>query len=529
MACNQKQIREFPWTVERAAALFKEARTNFVERGITDFNDIVDGLSASHNLKREIIIKGLSSPRGVPRTVTDTMWARQQAVRRVTNTAKAAVQQFDKNKFIKGLDWVANAPRRVVLTGHFGAFTKSHLSDQLFYNPDVYARNFTQSWRLATKHGMALHEQRLRMELNPADPEVAMGLRAGLNIGEGGVGQFTRETQEMTGIKKFFKGPDRSAMAYDELRMSRMKIWRKEIKRLSPDELADKEQLKALASVINHDTGTLARSLGWTRFVFLSPRLFPAQLKHAFYDIPRSLVHTGMGFNYANAAPAMRYVARKSAILASAYTGMLAANTGIGLVTGDKRFIPNVGQEGAGKGSFLRPKLFGHSIPVSPTIELLKLPIQMIAAGAAAKNGDNKTLAALTRGLKTVLGRQNPLFDLAQEALFGQDVGTGRPTPFPGVTGPTKETKYHKRIGWVEYAGTKMPIPVANYVQEFYDELTSHGMPPQTALDWVKTIAIPTAELATSYHMSPTYESHPRKKVSEMTPVELQQHYMEKH
>ena len=511
MACNQKQIKDFPWTIERAAALFREARTDFTEKGITDFNKIVDGLSARHNLKREIIIKGLSSPKGVSRAITNDMWVRQQSARRLATTAKAAVREFDKNKFVKGLDFVANAPRRVVLAGHFGAFTKSHLSDQIFYNPKTYARNFKDSWRLATKSGRAAHEQRLLAEFDPTDPDYKLALRSGLNVGEGGVGKFSKESSEVTGIKKFFKGPDRASMAYDELRISRMRIFRKELARLSPEERADIDQVKELSSVINHDTGTTGRSIRAMRFMFLSPRLLPAQLSHTFVDIPKALVQTGLGFNYSKAAPAMRYVARKTAILAGAYTAGLAANAGIGLATGDKKFMPNLGQEGIGQTSFLRPKLFGRTIPVSPTVELLKLPIQMIAAGAAAKKGDNKTLVALTRGLRTILGRQNPVWDAVQEAIFGQDVGTGRPTPFPGITGKTEETKSHPRIGWVEYFGTKIPIPAANYVHEFYDEATSHGMPPQTAVEWIKLMVSPTIELGTSYHLSKTREPIPKR------------------
>ena len=117
MACNQKQIKKFPWTIERSLALFKEARTNYTEKGITDFNQIVDGLSANHNLKREIIIEGLASSRGVSRKLTNDMWVKQQDARRVANTAKAAVRELDKGKFVKGLNFVINAPRRITLAG----------------------------------------------------------------------------------------------------------------------------------------------------------------------------------------------------------------------------------------------------------------------------------------------------------------------------------------------------------------------------------------------------------------------------
>ena len=209
-------------------------------------------------------------------------------------------------------------------------------------------------------------------------------------MGEGGYGHFAKEAAEVTGIKRIFKGPDRASMAYDRLRISRMKIWRKELDRLSDTEKADIDQTRALADVINGDTGMTARSMRAMKFIFLSPRLFPAQLKHTFWDIPRALAQTGMGFSHAQAAPAMRYVARKTAILASAYTAGLAANYGIAKAVGaaggdESQFMPNIGQEGMGKTTFLRPKLFGHSIPVSPTVELMKLLIQMIAAGSSAQ------------------------------------------------------------------------------------------------------------------------------------------------
>ena len=503
--CTQKQIKAFPWTVERAAALYKEARLDYVNKGITDFNKIVDGLSARHNLKRDIIIEGLGSPKGVSKNLTDEMWVRQQAARRVGEAAKAAVKERDKGKFLNGLSWAANAPRRFILTGHFGAFTKSHMSDQLFYNPKAYGRNFKDSWSLATKHGIAQHEQRVMAEFNPTDPDVNLALRAGLNVGEGGAGYFAKETGEVTGIKRMFKGPDRSAMAFDELRISRMRIFRKELARLSPEERANLDDVRTLAKVLNHDTGTVTRS-GIARFLFLSPRLFPAQFMHTYADIPKAMWNTGFGFKYKEAAPAHRYVARKAAILASAYTAIMAANTGIGLVTGDKRFMPNWGQEGISKTNWLRPKLFGYSIPISPTIELLKLPAQMIAAGAAARKGDNKTMTALMRGMRTVVGRQNPLFDFIQEVLFGQDVGTGRPTPFPGITGKTEPTAATPKMTVPEWLGSKLPIPVNNYVSEFYDELVNHGMMPKDALEWAKWAAVPTLEVATSYHFSPTHE-----------------------
>jgi hypothetical protein len=252
------------------------------------------------------------------------------------------------------------------------------------------------------------------------------------------------------------------------------------------------------------------------RFLFLAPRLLPAQLAKVFVDIPKSLVQTGMGVNYKGAAPAMRYVARKAAILASAQTAMLALNQGYYMATGDKRFKPDLDIKNV-RSSTARLKLFGYSIPTSPTIELLKLPVSMINAGAKAKAGDNRLLASLQEGLKTFVGRQNPLGKLAEQAAFGQDPFTGRPTPFSGLIATTPETKYKTRMGYGEYAATQLPLPIPaqNYLREFFDEAKDHGMPPKDAMAWVRTLGIPTVELGTSYHLSPSYPERPHKPMSQ--------------
>ncbi len=508
--CFQDQIKNFPWTPDRVASLFKDVREDFFARGITDFPEIVKGLSAKYGLRPEIIMKGLSRPEGSVKRMTDQMWANAQRQRKLEMQARGMVPQMETPKWKNFAGKLINFPRSTTLFGHYAAFTKSHLADQAFYNPKVYKENFTQSWALTTKAGRTAHEIRYTQMLT--DPEYVGAKRAGFDLGEG---KFAREISEVTGKKpgaiskltsklpSWLKA-DRVGMAFEELQMSRFKIWKKEIAHLTPEERANPKVMQDLAAAINHDTGTIARSNAAFRFMFLSPRLGPAQAVKVFHDIPTSMFQVGTrALQWKKAAPAARYVARKAAILVGANAAILAANQGYYLWSKDERFKPNLTEL---KGNLFRPKVFGHSIPISPTIELAKLPFMMIGAGIAARKGDNKTLELLRPVLETLLGRQNPLFTLAFEGIVGQTPGSLKPTPFPGLIGRAEPVKGHEPQpglrGWMEWAGTKLPIPIANYAREFVDELEGQGFDKATAEQITKAAAIGTFELGTSYHMS---------------------------
>ncbi len=347
-----------------------------------------------------------------------------------------------------------------------------------------------------------MHEMRLAETFTDTDPAYVLAKRAGLDVKPGGgeAGYFAKETVEATGQKSPAK---RTALAFDELRMTRFRIFKKELQRLSPEERGDIDQVKALADVINHDTGTVKQKSAVTRWLFLSPRLLPAQAAHVFYDIPRALIQTGFGARYADAAPAMRYVARKTAILASAYTAVMAANEGYYLATGDKKFKPNFVP---GRSDWLRPKVAGYSIPISPTVEMLKVPIQMLAAARSVRTGQSALGEALYKAMQTALGRQNPLWALTEQILFGEEPGTGRPTPFPGILHTAAPKATAPKQTWTEFLGSKIPIPAANLIHEIYDEMRTGGMSHPDAKAWAGALAKSIPEAITSYHATKVRE-----------------------
>jgi len=75
------------WTPEQAKALWQHAKENYLDKGITDPHDIRTNLATDFGLEPDEIHKGLASAKGM-REITDELYAKQAAQRRVVNEAK---------------------------------------------------------------------------------------------------------------------------------------------------------------------------------------------------------------------------------------------------------------------------------------------------------------------------------------------------------------------------------------------------------------------------------------------------------
>ena len=526
--CFQDEIKDFPWTRERLAALWSAAKP-MIDNGAT-LQEVTKGLSSSLGLRQEVVLDALSrKPKGVSRAVTQEMWERQTARRTVENQARQMVSQMNTPGWQKAVSSVVNAPRRLATVGHWGVFPKSHAGDMLLTNPIQWAKLYGRSLAQAPFTRGVAHEQRMiAMEI---DPDFKGAVRAGLDVQPGGgqVGAFTREGQDIFGKQKPTSPTSR---AFDELRFARFQIWKKQISEMSPEEKADLPGMRQLADVINHPTGATAikSKLGqlMSKFLF-APRLLPAQIQAAYSDPARAMAtfakaYVGRGNASAAELTAARFVGRRLVTLAGSYTAILAAETAYASYTGDERLRPNLTDPG-GTG-WLRPKLAfsrsgpGYAVPISPTVELWKLPFQAVYAAATAKKDERPELKAAEVVAKYAINRQNPALAVGEEAAFGKQPGTGRPVPFAALPSPRfgeegaqdLATRYKPALDWKEYLGTKMPIPLASLSHELYDEMRSQGIDHPTAKMWIQAGVISAMSGATGYHFTESRESSPRQR-----------------
>jgi len=508
MACNQKQIKKFPWTQERIASLWN-AMKEHVAAGNTRA-EILSKLSGETGLTPETIQNGLNrgARGGGVKHLTDEVWMRQRDVRIADQMARQMVTEMNTPDWVKKADYLQNLPRRVAVKWHFTVFPKTHFGDQLVTDSKVHFTLMGRSYALATKAGKLAHEQRMaemKADTLTNTGGLRAGLRAGLDIEAGGGhgAAFRGARKQMLGTAKETK----SAMAFDELRYSRAQMWKTLWNKMDSTEQADLPGLKIMAEVLNNKTGSGRLTSTFGRQVanwLFAPRLKPAQIRSAFRDPYRAI--KALTVSKAQATPAelfaSRYVIRKMGRLAAAQTAIMAAEVAYAASTGDKENAPNIGRDwdSINRSDWMEPKIMGYAIPLLPTVQLLRIPFQIISAIHSARAGESSVGKGLERGTRTVLGWANPAVSLALEVIGGQQGGTGRPTPFPGFFHTTKETATRRAMTTTEYLGTKMPIWMANISRELYDEMRGHGVSHPQASDWIKSLTVGALTGPTGYH-----------------------------
>jgi hypothetical protein len=502
--------KKYPWDDKDVASIWERVR-GLVNEGKTDQSDIIRQISADLGVKPDAVAQAIIDRPKISKAITNKMWRDQAARRSVEQAASSMVAQMNTPKWVSTAKTIADIPRRIATGQHWTVFSKTHQGDLLFTNPKAYFESFRNNLKLTGEAGRIAHEQRIS-EMK-ADPDYDTIVRSGLNTGQD-VGSFKGAKSEILG-KTAKKG--RSDLAFEELGRQRFNIMKDAMKDM-PESDKNATNLRTLADVINNEQGSAKiqstfgkRLASWLLF---APRLLPAKFKASYID-PINAFKTYT--NRANATSgqllAMNYVGRRLATLAKVYTATLAAETAYSYFSGDKRNMPNWGQEGIQGTSWLRPKLFGHGIPVSPTVEMWKIPFQMLAAAHNARPGENRLLAGGEKGLQTLISAASPTVSIASELLTGQQAGTGNVMPKIPYTDrslsvfPNKPTGTHVQLTYTEMLGAHIPIWASGFVHDVYDSMRAEGVDHPTAKMWIQAAAKTLGSAPTGYHAPTEYES----------------------
>lgn len=507
MPCRQDQVKpeDFPWTPQRVASLLKYAQETYPH---ADLVDTVKGISSDTGISEKHILYALKEPAGVSKKMTNEMWTKQFIKRNLQAQARNVIDDLNKPQWKSTLDKVYNAPRQIATAFHWTVFPKTHGGDFFLTDPKLWGKVFMNSVKLATEKGRADHEARITgMKLDPDYPTI---LRMGVDAAPGGEGgaTFRGEAGEILGTTK----PNLSAMAFDELRMGRFELAKRAIANLSKEERMDTAGMKFLGETINHPTGS-AKSLGpWAKYLLFAPRLLPATFKAAFID-PIRAAKIGVNQLTGNATSAAERAAAKGVgkrlgVLFGVQAGALALNAAYSKVSGDKSFMPNLTEPG--KATFLRPKIAGYSIPISPTTEIAKLPIRALAAAINAPTGQGVPEAGKSV-FRFLVGKENPSLSVAWEGLLGEQAFSGRPLPqgFPSakklITGKEeKPSQTRPRLSYSELLGSHVPIAASNYITELYDGMRESGMTHPDAKTLLRALVVGTIAAPVGLHLHKT-------------------------
>ncbi len=507
MACRQDQVKQedFGWTPKLSASLLKYAQEKYPH---ADLVNTVKGISADTGISEKHILYGLTNPEAVPKTQALKMWTSQFVKRNLQAQARNTIADLNKPKWQQTLDKIYNVPRQIATAFHWTVFPKTHGGDYFLTDPKLWGQVFKRSVLLATEKGRAEHEQRIsEMKLDSDYPTV---LRMGVDVAPGGEGgaTFRGAAGEILGTKN----ANRSSMSFDELKLGRFELAKRAIANLSQEDRADTAGMRFLGDTINHPTGA-AKSLGpWAKYLLFAPRLLPATFKAAFVD-PIRAAKVGVnqltgGVTTAAERTAAKGVGKRLGVLFGVQAGALALNAAYSKISGNKDYMPNLTEPG--KATFLRPKIAGYSIPISPTTEIAKLPIRAIAAAINAPTGQGVPEAGKSV-FRFLVGKENPALSVAWEGLLGEQAFSGRPLPesFPSakklITGKQeKASQTRPRLSYSEIIGSHVPIAASNYITELYDGMRESGMTHPDAKTLLRALVVGTIAAPVGLHLHKT-------------------------
>lgn len=481
--CFISQIKDFPFTQDEIADIWKLAKGKYIDTGHT-FDETIDGMAADLGMNKLHIVQAFTAPKTL-RVVGNAMWNKLQDRRAAIEKAKMVVRDINRSGLAKKIDKLYNFPRSALTFGHGGVFPVTHMGTLAFSRHiGTFLNTTAQAWSFAGKGGKARYEIAIQNHL--ADPDYTIARRASKSVDPG---------QQTVGILHGMTGW--SGRGFNTLKIARLELFKKEWRKLAPEDQT-LDAAKSIMNVVDSATGEV--SLGsagkWLAKGLFAPKLLPARFKMAFVD-PYRAINTAVHWKNATAGErlAAKFVMKNTAGVIGFYTAALALNQGINFAVGSE---DEVNFTDPSKGDWLSFKIAGYNIrPPNAIIEVVRLMGGMIAAFATSEKqsrGKHPEQLALEKLADYARYKLHPSVRLVSEVASGKDL-FGRPVPFPGikelVTGDELKVKKSKPpIDPVEYILGKGPIPVGGAAREFYTLLREEGLDHTDTKAWLRSAVV---------------------------------------
>lgn len=457
------------WTPEQAKALWQDAKENYLDKGVEDFDDIRHGLAKDHNLPVEDVTKGLATPKGV-REITDEMYAKASARRRTVNAAKDFVANAKYPGYQKFFRAVPSAFFNLATFGHGTVWSGTH-SGVNWFNPEAVAGHFKalgQSFKLMGVHDGGAYHERMMQDL-VRDPNFVMAKRAGL---ANDPFKYTDDYQNAGTVKMFRELGLIGNRGFDGLKLFRQFRFNQEWAK-QPSSLQTPEMAKLIADSVNKATGSTRQSNlpSWTNIVFFAPRMELSRWAFLFGDPAKAaktlILDRDAATPEAHAA-AMAQVKQK-AIIAGTYFAALAVNQGLLSATNSPQSINFTDPH---KSDWLSFKVEGHNVGIiSPMIGSVRFLSNL---GHIAFEERNRYEAKETRFSEAAgvaadyaRGKLSPFAKVATDVAFQKDFrGNTMPWSDDRISARSQEHGIHQ-YGYGEYAAKNLlPIPLQEAITD---------------------------------------------------------------
>lgn len=463
------------WTPEHVQTLWRYARENFLNKGVTDLDKIAHQMSHDLGMSAEDIKRGLTEPAGVKKA-SDALYAAQAKQRLLKAQAMNWLQAQKDPMWLKLPLKVRDFFFSAMTFGHGSTWIGTHTPSQLFdirYAPTL-VKDWLNSFKMAYKLDKgAFHESVVRSI--ESHPLFDTAKRAGLVVDPKTMGD---EFQSYNIIKHISTAGNRGFDAMKLFRMQRFaKDWMDAPSELKSPE--NREQFaKFLADQINHATGSVrkpryGRAVNETlQTVFFAPKLVGSQIAWLFKD-PAVSAHTlGRWLSDKDSVSTVEKYAALSELkgklyVAGAFFSALAVNQAILSATGSPQ---SVNLTNPRKGDFLAYKIAGHDIGIaSAGIGLIRFLARELHAIAGERNKYETRDSRFEQAGKTAADyaryKFSPAFGLGVNLADRHDV-MGNTLPFSDERPKYRESE---NLTWGQFATySAAPIPIQDLMKEVW-------------------------------------------------------------
>jgi hypothetical protein len=481
-------------------------------KGLYGFDDLRNKIATDMGITPSKVA-GLLAEDSVTKKLADDLWNKQRNARRLKEQAKIWLRELDTPGYVRALSSIPRAMFSLSVFGHGFVALGTHAPivafQPRFWN--AYVRNFGKMYKMVFKP--AYYEMQMQDLVRRDNYEVAR--RSGLQNDPFKYEEF--HTGEIKNLVKDWIGEknmdriDKLASAgnrgYGVLKLLRQDMFDQRYNKL-PDSIRKQEGVTdGIADGINHATGvTKKQAPKGSNLLLFAPRLAGSRVMWLGGDPIRAARAIA---NWKNATTAEKDFAvnqmKEKGWVIGTFASLLAANQGFLSATGSKQKINGIPEALGGAGfdplasDFMKFKAAGSDIAYGGALlTMAKLPARV--ATAILYEGKGSKYVLEDERVDKVIGayirsQASPFAGTVADLALGRDYEE-RPLPAK-MFGLAEQTgKVPKRLqeqgvdepyNWYEFAGTKLPIPIAEGLKE---GLRGAGMSDNQADHWLRAAAV---------------------------------------
>lgn len=493
---------------EDAKAIWNYGQETYLDKGVS-YRDMIKSVSEDLGLKWKQTSEAITSPKVKP--VSDEMWKKQGELRRSQAITKKWVDDQSRSVYVRALLKASAAVRGVQVFGHAGVFMGTHAGMTLV-QPTTWHLTipaFFRAYKFAYGNEAAYEQSLEELKSRPLYNRFE---RLGLKNNPDNINteEFQKSQTALGGwIKKVGL---QGIKGFNALKVLRQDLAEYHYNKLTEADKKDDGVVKSIVSLVNNATGatnlkipeaiqevTFAGGMEAARW----GKLTRNPLKVASIAA-KALIHPNK-VSAQDRVFAKVWASRVGQQLAT-YGSLLLANAAIQKVVNPKNptnlFNPN-------DKDWLRPK-FGN-VTVDPTsgmmstIDFIHTLAKVPFENKKELRGDTKTQAFGKAIISRVRGKLAPLYSRIWDMVTQTDYN-GNQLPLSNIKPDAK----HRNVGWLEYATSALPIPVAEGFHNMFQAAADNGTSPTKTSNIMQSLLLTVVSGTTGARANESESNNPK-------------------